>query len=219
VPCFTYDFEQIADAVYTVTAEPAICGGTFYPTADSTVDRSAPATNRGSLTVLQAGRHAGCAGEACYQDALLQFDLSAIPAEAIIDEAQLQLNLIQWEGPAPYNLILNNLADPWDEASVTWSSHPGFYVNYGTPSLTPAAVAPVSFDTTAMVADWVSGSHANNGLGLGTPRASGTDPYAVYFSSRERSDMAEWPQLTVACHLPTDSDTNGFKVYLPLTLK
>jgi len=181
---------------------PAQCGGTFYPVADAYVDRARLTTNFGSSKVLQAGRYSGCQPlGTCYQDALLRFDLSAIPAKAKISNAHLELYLAKWQGKGPFSLILNNVANHWDEATVAWDSHPQFFVNYGAFDVTPA-VGYISFDVTAMVQDWVNGIYTDHGLGIGGPRGTVTDGYALFFQSREGANR---PRLVVECQLPAET--------------
>lgn len=159
------------------------------------------AANYGSVTPLRVG----------YQQQyalLLRFDLSGIPAGAIVGSAALELYATGWSGGArtlgAYALIRSTTlsqvtwsqaqsGNPWGlagandttsdrraspESTRTVTDVPGWY----------------TFDLTTLVQSWVNGGLANNGLVI---RAEASEPYSFYFASAEHDTFELRPRLVI----------------------
>ncbi|UTW07133.1 DNRLRE domain-containing protein [Pseudomonas benzenivorans] len=142
--------------------------------------------------------------------ALLQFDLSAIPASARIVSATLALYQNN-PSMSPGRLGVRRIRTAWTEGSnngasgsgATWSeSAPGVPWATAGGDLDGSAFASTqmtntvgwfSWDIGKLVAGWVAGEYPNHGLALvhETPWAAGR------FSSSDASDPAQRPKLTV----------------------
>lgn len=101
--------------------------------------------------------------------AYIEFDLSALPGDAVVSSARLSL----WGAYSDGTLTLEPVATEWDELTLTWNHQPGVV----SPAI--AVTAPIarglpsgdcywgcmrSFDVTPIVAAWVAGTIANHGF-------------------------------------------------------
>lgn len=102
--------------------------------------------------------------------ALLRFDLSAIPPNAIINDAQLELYLIAASDPASVSVRIQRATQAWSASTVTWNTRPPL-------SSTTATSAPVgtslntsyTWNLTNLVSSFVSGTTTNFGFALRGP--------------------------------------------------
>ena len=142
--------------------------------------------------------------------ALVRFDLSSIPAGAVISSATL--NLYNHSHQADINggtVSVQQLSKPWVENQATWNvSSAG--VNWATPGMQAGAdyltdletIITIdtavnvwrNFDVTAMVRRWVSGAVVNNGFVIRSG-TSGVKPH--FYSSDYLSDPTLRPKLVV----------------------
>jgi hypothetical protein len=102
--------------------------------------------------------------------ALLRFDLSAIPSNAIVNSAQLELYLIAASDPASVTVRIQRATQTWSASSVTWNTRPAL-------SSTTVASAAVgmslntsyTWNLTSLVSSFVSGTATNYGFALRGP--------------------------------------------------
>lgn len=155
---------------------------------------------------------------------LIEFDISAIPANSDINSATIKLDYFASEdsgGPAGEGSSLEITANPitrvWAEGtstwggtqnndgatwlttdgSTSWSSEGGDYSSSpsGTGS-TPSSYGETDIDIKSIVESWVTGT-ANHGVVLRGTSAPGTDDYLKRFHSSEYSNSADWPKLVI----------------------
>jgi hypothetical protein len=168
---------------------------------DAFVRQAAPTTNYSNTTYLRAGRILGTDE---YQ-VLTQFDISALPANAAILTATLEMYTPVSSTPS---LRAYAVLDIWGEASVTWNTKPTASTEYG--PQTGTGLGWHKWDVTALAQQWKAGTLANNGLILvqvGT--TFGTRDY----DSRENASL-RIPRLRVVyatqgspAILPVQADT------------
>lgn len=143
----------------------------------------------------------------------IEFDLSGLPGDASIVAARLHLWGAYHEGV----LTLEPVATAWDELTLTWSNQPGVVspaiasttpVSRGLPSGDCYWGCVRSFDVTAIVAAWKSGTIANHGFrilgntpGIGWMMASGDcasyprPKLSITFESQTPAARASWGRL------------------------
>jgi hypothetical protein len=177
---------------------------TLTVSADASVNSDAPATNYGTQTTLDVA----VAGRA-YERTLLRFDLgTAIPLNAVIDSARLELYLLASSGEPRVQFVAANLGTSWVESGttgVTWNNQPAA----ADPTVAPFWVSAVlddwqSWDITPIVQAWQSGK--NFGLVLGG--ADGEPDFRRTFSSHECIGRpCGTPRLVINYHLPTPTPT------------
>jgi hypothetical protein len=162
------------------------------PVADAAVNNAHPNTRYGDEPTL--GVHNSGSFEAV---SLIKFDLSALPRDALILDAELRLYCLEAAGAANATLSMVRITDEWHEDTVTWNSD----VHYSTPGSgedVGGANEYYYFDATVLVDGWYQGRYPNWGMMIRPQRPA--DNTRV-FASRERTDI--YPQLTITYREPT----------------
>lgn len=179
---------QQARAAQHRRATPALAAApsatiTLEPVADAAIDSGNPSTNFGQADQIQVANIATLA--LITRVSLLRFDLSVLPAGAIINRAELRLRQTSANG-INWTLNLNRLTTAWTEDTVTWNTRPfstSFYT--GLPVPDPGANDPnVVWDVTELVRTWAYGVQLNFGLEL-VGSSSPNQSFLRAFSSRE----------------------------------
>lgn len=162
--------------------------------ADSYLASGRPAQNFGSDNLFLGYN---LVGENPYgaERMVLLFDLSSLPAGAIIHQATLRLYL-SFSSPAddaPMNTVLRRLQNPWNEYTVTWNNQP---IGKPVGQATGVGNQPgwYEWQVTAVVDDWVNNIHPNYGLGIIGDETIQQRERAFY--SRETT-TANFPRLVV----------------------
>jgi len=150
--------------------------------------------------------------------ALIQFDLSAIPAGAAITKAELFLGGRNSSALTGSNECkLSKITYAWGEYTANWGNMSSSYTTDGEVTIpqTTSATEDRTVDITAIAKDWHNGTVNNYGLMMRLVTE------AVYrkmdFCSREYTDVAKRPKLTVEYLMfvtqPVDQfGTNGSSV-------
>ena len=148
-------------------------------TKDAMLHQFTPTTNYGSNTLLRASRHTYTSGggSGFYTTKVLhQFDLSSIPAGAVITSAIMKLHVNTNPSAIPYNYhydlgggtgngaSVRQVAGPWAENTVTWNTAPLLFLTPVTvPSLGNGSTADVVSNVTTMVQNMIL-TGINNGF-------------------------------------------------------
>ena len=177
---------------------PAVVSSTLMltPIADATVNNAHPGTRYGDDPTL--GVHNSGSYEA---RSLIRFDLSDLPDNALILDAELRLYCLDASGAAVATLSMVRITDDWSEDTVTWNSD----VHYSTPGSGEDVGGPdeyYSFDATTLVDGWHRGTYPNWGMMVRPQKPA--DNTRV-FASRERAEI--YPQLTITYRQPTPTPT------------
>ncbi|HKZ48814.1 MAG TPA: DNRLRE domain-containing protein [Thermoplasmata archaeon] len=166
---------------------------------DSWLDQNVPAANHGGDTTLVLD------GRNPESHPILRFDLSAIPASVVIDDAVLSLDQSAGFGN-PVTARVYAVSAPWDEAQVTWTDRL---------TATPWGVAggdynphridaPVidntlgwkTWNVTALVDVWYRGLLPNYGL-IFDPPNPGANSDKTFYSSDYMVDPTLRPKLDI----------------------
>lgn len=135
----------------------------------------------------------GGAGKQVY----IRFDLSVLPAGAVIDQAVLRLyvDVLNLNGSVDVHLVDGT----WNERKVNGNNAPLLGTLVQTAVLNGANKRRfVTIDVTAEVQDWLDGIVPNDGLAL-VPTAGGVK---VTFDAKENKDTSHGPELEVAYSAP-----------------
>ncbi|MGH9061888.1 MAG: DNRLRE domain-containing protein, partial [Acidimicrobiales bacterium] len=146
------------------------------------------------------------------QRSLLQFDLSGIPSDSVIQNAELGIDLDGQSSGNSSPMGIYPVTTAWN-SQATWQSSDGTQP-WGTPggdfSATPAAVNPsvgsggtgwYHWWPTQLVQGWVNGSATNRGVLLKETSENINDVF--HFYSGEDASSSNWPYLTVKWDTPT----------------
>ncbi len=196
-------------AVRVSTTSPPIENVQLLAVADTFLKQDKTDENNGDDDELKLRAEVGKV-----QRALLQFDLSSIPANAIVTSAKLELYVTSDRSGVTVNV--HRLTGDWqegtgqDESGADWDHHddPNAWATPGgdfDPTISGSLVPDtenvwIETDVTSMVYDWVDGSHANDGLALDPIGASGD----FKFGSRDKNGKE--PRLDVTYTTPPDTD-------------
>jgi hypothetical protein len=180
-----------------VTVQRAGASGVVADTAVADKATSTPTSYSTSGTV-STGVNSGVE-----RRALFQFDLSAIPAGAVVTSADVTLHE---SNNAPATIEVHRLLAAWSEPTVTWQSLAGAFdpAVFGSFANGPAGdintPSPVSFSVTALVQGWLDGTFPNDGILL-SQAVNGAA--ATVFRTSEWATVAQRPALqicyTAAC--------------------
>ncbi len=136
--------------------------------------------------------------------ALIQFDLSAIPANATILSAKLELycHSVDWPNNS-ISLILHRITSAWTELGVTWNNQP----TIESQDNATAVVNNTGWVTwnihTQTIHEWRQGTFVNNGMLIKklTEALSGVSQ-ALFISSDDTNSPTLRPKLTVTYAIP-----------------
>ena len=170
---------------------------TFYADADATVRSTQPNTNFGSehaleLSYIQIDLPAE-------EVVLLRFDLSALPADAVIDSAVMDLYLAYTAGDNPKSLAAYYVTGAWSESTVTWNTFPTAETWGIVSSVDNVTGRYKSWTITSWASYWHSHPAENRGVYL-RRLTSETTYFERTFESRDHNERR--PRLVVTYHLP-----------------
>ncbi len=158
------------------------------PSADTFVSNVTPITNYGPGISLVV-----CTGTTTY----IQFNLSAIPANATIAKATLRLYVDAVGKAGSFDVYEVNHS--WSESKLTYNSPApplGISATGGRPiAITSGSLNQfVLVDITGIVQDWLNGAISNNGIALALTTSAGS----FSFDSKESLLTANGPELEIA---------------------
>ena len=205
-------------APVTVSLQNGVAPTASYAgTTDATLQESVPAANAGAEPVIRvdmdypngSGRNA---------DALLRFDVSAIPPGSVVQSVKLTLNVTNSTGGEGYALYA--LSRGWSEAQATWNSAASTTAwqaggARGASDRSPAPLgtvlpgAPGKFTVTlnaagvAAVQGWVDKTAPNHGMVLD----ASTNADGLEFDSSEAATATNRPALSVVYAPPAQAGT------------
>ncbi len=231
----SYDISAYIDSNTRIKFESTILNGEFFvdnvrinltaatpttttltPLKDTYIDSTNAGSNFGSDTVIRVDESTGGLGDG---RVLMQFDLGSVPVGAKITSAILQVEATGKTGTAVETSVIDvyEVTEAWDDNTATWlfpwSGEPGAPDTSPSspPSLEASGVGGHSWDVTALVQDWVSGTKTNNGLML-----AGVDTGTVVFDYAS-SESATPPQLIVTYSGGTATVTNTAALWMSTT--
>lgn len=177
---------------------------TLQPDAATGIDASVRShsaeynTNYGSENQLYSG-------EAGYKRrSFIKFDISNIPANAIISSATLSLYLNSWwpDGGTPSGPgSVNNVSQDWVENIITWNNQPSVGNLIATQGLTWSAANWVNWDVSSYVSGVLNSSITNYGLRVAVGTSNGWTNVACWLSS-DHPDSSYRPKLVVVYTSP-----------------
>jgi len=184
-------------------AAPAVESLSVPASRDAWINADAITTNYGRDEDLWTGIFT-YSGKMDERRLLVGFDISALPANAIVDSAQLKMTQTRASGAESYALWPYQITGAWGEYTVTWENRPAA-ISAGDPLLVVNAANGVkTWDVLRIVQAWQAGAPNHGILLLG----DGTTVGARVYASRESTPGL----LTINYHLsgsetPTPTST------------
>lgn len=206
------DEEWLNQAAYPVTIDPTVT--TIQPDAavgiDSFVQSYSPDANYGTNSDLQIGK-----SSTAIIRSLIKFNISSIPASAVVSSANLSLYLNGYEDALAFNVDVHRITADWNEGSVTWNSQPAHDASVITSSPVGGTIGWYSWSLASPVQGWVNGTLTNYGVKL--KQDTETSTRRRYFYSSDHTTASERPKLVVTYSVPPTatgltpgtSDTNN----------
>jgi hypothetical protein len=208
-------YSSAAPTLYTLTFQQGVSPTSTYAGAtDTYIYRYEPTINRASDVQLIVNNGGSLAS-------LLKFDISAVPSDAVIKEAQLTMYLTNQPSEA-LDVSLYALKPHWVDTEVNWEQAaqgapwavPGAGsagVDYDpTPigTLNVEAAGPYAFNVKFLVQQWLAQGVPNEGLlGVGQSAGGGSGSVWYRFASSEALDASRRPRLEITYMLPTPAST------------
>lgn len=212
-----YEFspDTLHDSVICLTLKPNSDGG-----KDAHILSGLPNTN---VDPHQEFIFCGwtCQGSPCNDRALIQFDMSAIPANATLVSATLGLHA----NPSPITIptanygsnnafLIRRVTSPWSESTVTWNTQPITTTQNEVlvPQSNSSGQSYLNLDVTALVNDMRNDPQNSFGFIM---RLVNEIPYnGRDFASSDHPDSTKWPSITYCFTVPTGiSHTNKINDY------
>ncbi len=180
--------------------------GGYTGVNDATISRWYPDANygeSGTLTIRAKD----------VMNTLIRFDISDIPAGAVVEKATLSIHCSATSNGSPLTAEIYGLRRPWNESSVTWTQasagDPWDEAGaYGSGDKSPDSVDSVQiqklrvwydWDVTSLAQGWVSDPRSNFGAII---QAHSSTSVAYYCESSENASVNSRPALTVEYRLP-----------------
>jgi hypothetical protein len=179
---------------------------TLVATADTELWFNSPNSNYGTAKSFWTG------GLNDLDHSVIQFDLSSIPAGAVIDSAQL--SLLRKGGSGNGVISAHRVTESWVETQATWNNRAtatpwatggGSYAPVADATVTVSSNIRYSWDVTATAQAWTNGSQPNHGLLI--KQANETVTGGHEFFSINEDTASRHPQLIVNYSIPAQPST------------
>jgi len=166
---------------------------------DATVQNTMPDNNFGEDSFSIAG-NANSTMILFY----LQFDLSAIPEEAVITEANLSLYQNNFWGSQDFAIGLYRVYEPWEESTITWDNRPTISPQISsTQTVSPGYTGWVTWEGLAeLVEGWMQEDFYNYGILLQDTDEITADSTAYFCTSENINSPSCSPKLEIKYYLP-----------------
>ncbi|MFZ2331205.1 MAG: DNRLRE domain-containing protein, partial [Atribacterota bacterium] len=136
--------------------------------------------------------------------AYLQFDLSAIPANAEVIEAKLKLYQYDYFVSGSFSIGVYRVLDNWAESTITWDNQPDSdLTNFGSITISSSTVGKWrEWNIRNWVQGWLDGSFENNGILLKATSETTIEARGYFYSSDYTDDTTKRPKLEIKYYIP-----------------
>jgi hypothetical protein len=176
----------------TITLQPGAEG------IDSTMQTAFPDINYGILTMALVGNTVSSIVRT-----YIKFDLSAVPANARITDADLRLYQYDTFGSDNFTIGLYNVTGDWDESTITWNLQPTSSTDAEiTNNITAGATTWKSWDIDTLVQGWLDGTITNYGMMLKDTEETLVSTVTYFYTSDYTTDTTKGPKLEIDYYIP-----------------
>ena len=134
----------------------------------------------------------------------ISYDLSSIPANAIIVDAKLKLVTHTVNNTISHPIFVQRVSQSWSGSTVTWNNQPNVYT-YDQLSFTHAQTSGTGthqLNVTAHVQKMVKDPSTNQGWRIRLQSETGASTFGLMYHSSEATSSSNRPVLTVEYVLP-----------------
>jgi hypothetical protein len=165
---------------------------------DSGVESQFPNDTYGNFSYCDVGNNA-----TTIRRTYIKFDLSTVPANAVVVYADLKLYHYGGPGTDDFTIGLYNVTSAWDESTITWNLQPTYSVDAETTSdITISATTWGSWDIDTLVQTWLDGSITNYGVVLKDTDEVLINSIAWFRTSDYATDINKRPKLEIGYYIP-----------------
>jgi hypothetical protein len=133
----------------------------------------------------------------------IEFDLSSIPADVRITDADLKLYQYNTIGPDNFIIGLHKVTSNWDESTITWNLQPTSSTDAEiTSNITVGAITWKSWDIDTLLQGWLDGTISNYGMMLKDTDESSANTIAYFWTSDYTTDTTKRPILEIDYYIP-----------------
>ncbi len=140
----------------------------------------------------------------------IQYDLNAIPSNAIITEAKLKFMTLSVNNAITHDLYVERVGNTsWAENTITWNNQPSVISSdqISIPHAQTSSTGLHEFTVTDHVQKMVANPTANNGWRIRLRSESGSTDFGLMYYSSEASNVAKRPVLSITYMLPIEMET------------
>jgi len=183
----------------TVKNVPLTLQPGFQEGKDATVQNTMPDNNFGEDNFSIVGNANSTMILFC-----LQFDLSSIPEEAVITEANLSLYQNNFWGSQDFAIGLYRVYEPWEESTITWDNRPTVSPQINLPQTVSSGYTGwVTWEGLAeLVEGWIREDFYNYGILLQDTDEITADSTAYFCTSENINIPSCSPKLEIKYYLP-----------------
>ena len=133
----------------------------------------------------------------------LQFNVSSIPTEAVIVNADLKLYQYQTIGTEGFTIGLHQVTESWEENIITWNNQPDYLPSSESiVTITVGAITWLSWDIASLLQGWVDGSIVNYGILLKDTDEPMGDTFIRCYTSDYITNPNQCPKLEITYYVP-----------------
>jgi len=179
-------------SIQYITLQPGPAG------KDAAISSSIPANNFGNETYSWVGDFS-----TTITRLYIQFNLSSVPANARITDADLLLYQYFTVGGSDFTIELQKINNNWDESTISWDLQPTRSSDpIITSSITAGATTWKSWDIDDLVQAWLDGGIANYGVVVKDIDETSGDTMAYFYTSDYTIDTTKRPKLEIVYYIP-----------------
>jgi hypothetical protein len=165
---------------------------------DGGVETASPSANYGNLFFSGIGN-----STSTIVRMYIKFDLSSIPANARVVDADLRLYQYSTIGSDNFTIGLYGVTGDWDESIIDWDPQPTSSTDAEiTNNITAGATTWESWDIDTLVQGWLNGTITNYGMVLKDTDESSVNTIAYFYTSDYTTDTTKRPKLEIDYYIP-----------------
>ena len=133
----------------------------------------------------------------------IEFDLSSVPANARVFDADLKLYQYDTLGTDDFTIGLYKVTSDWEEGTIDWDPQPTSSTDAEvTNNINAGAITWESWDIDTLVQGWLEGTITNYGMVLKDTDESSVNTIAYFYTSDYITDTTKCPKLEIDYYIP-----------------